>query len=629
MPKIDQPKRRPDSPPLRPKASEPEALPVDTKSDTAPSAGRGGRTTKDARAFAPRSHEVAATRLEAAKVEARIASMPTAGSMSAVRANQGDAPKVAAALKAGLLDPESRVTTRALSGLQVAAAYTEISTRQKQTLGAAGYPRQSIMDFPKLEVRLSTEETKLLLKNLKSQDPAAVAIARRGEADGLIRSDPPNAVRQAIAANSLKAVGDGRLPGSQGREVASGVGVKTFREEFTNEVLPAQKNLETVITEVSRLNSEDPRIDKLLDDPEFQKAIGTDAGKMAAHKAAIETGMTKCPMARGNHAKGLSLDKASMKIDPGAPAWLKEVLGNVLENGKVRISESHSDPLASGTVGHMPGIRFDFPVGNQSLSITANGGAETHENKSIREHTDFSEKVSLPLKDGLPGKVELAGRIIHRIVSPSDRKDLNPATYAGEVADHIRAVLNASKTSRQVLDERFPETTFFARHTYNIGGRNVQLFLKPVDNGYADARGKASPTAYLQTVTDHLAPGKGGKPLEVEVFMIEMQPGDRPELIEEENWKGAATRIGRITVPPQDVALEDPTRSRASTSAEAYFERTPFIPGGNDKVAQGQGVLGRERVVGYAMSAAERTGRPITDFVQFDGNVPKELQDTK
>jgi hypothetical protein len=107
--------------------------------------------------------------------------------------------------------------------------------------------------------------------------------------------------------------------------------------------------------------------------------------------------------------------------------------------------------------------------------------------------------------------------------------------------------------------------------------------------------------------------------------MVEMGPNDAPELIEQENWQRPSVAIGRITVPPQIATLEDPTRSRPETPAESYFEKTPFIPGGNDKVAQGMGVLGRERVVGYAMSAAERTGRPITDFIQFDAAVPREL----
>jgi hypothetical protein len=595
-----------------------------TKAPASP-AGLVASTTGTAQAFAPPTPQTAAAKLEAAKLEARIASMPNAGKMSALRANQADAPKVAAALKAGLLDPERRLTEKAISGLQVATAYSEISARQKQTLGPAGYPRQSMMDFPKVELRLDASETKQLLQNLKSQDPAAVAAAKRSEASGLIRTDPPHAIAQAVASNGLKSSGDGQLPGSQSRELATGVGVKTFKQEFTHEVLPAKKNLETVITEVSRLNSNDPKIDKLLDDPAFQKAIGTDAGKMEAHKSAIESGMTKCPMARGNHAKGVSLDKASMKLDPGAPTWLKEVLGNSLENGKVRVSESHSDPLAGGKVGHMPGIRFDFPVGNQTLSITANGGATTHEARSIREHTEFSNHVSKPLRDGLLGKAELAGRIVGRVLDVR-KENLRPSldaikTTVGEVMGHVGAVKNAAVTSRQVLGEKFDETTFFARHTYNIGGRNVQLFLKPVDNGYADARGNPSPTAYLQTVTDHLKT----KPVEMVVHMVEMGPNDAPELIEQENWQRPSVAIGRITVPPQIATLEDPTRSRPETPAESYFEKTPFIPGGNDKVAQGMGVLGRERVVGYAMSAAERTGRPITDFIQFDAAVPREL----
>ncbi len=624
MPKIDQSTRLAFPVLSKAKAVEPELAVPATPAPAAPGAW-GASTTGTAKAFVPQTPQTAAAKLEAVKLEARIASMPNAGKMSALRANQADAPKVAAALKAGLLDPERRVTEKALSGLQVATAYSEISARQKQTLGAAGYPKQSMMDFPKVEVRLDANETKQLLQNLKSQDPTAVAAAKRSEASGLIRTDPPNAIAQAVTSNALKASGDGQLPGSQGRELASGVGVKTFKQEFTNEVLPAKKNLETVITEVSRLNSNDPKVDQLLDDPEFQKAIGTDAGKMEAHKSAIQSGMTKCPMGRGNHAKGVSLDKASMKLDPGAPPWLKEVLGNSLENGKVRVSESHSDPLAGGKVGHMPGIRFDFPVGDQTLSITANGGATTHEAKSIREHTEFSNHVSKPLREGILGKAELAGRIVGRVLDVR-KENLGLSldaikTTVGEVKGHVGAVKNAAETSKQVLGEKFDETTFYARHTYNIGGRNVQLFLKPVDNGYADSSGNPSPTAYLQTVTDHLKT----KPVEMEVYMVEMGATDAPELIEQENWQKPAVAIGRITVPPQNATLEDPTKSRRETQAESYFEKTPFIPGGNDKVAQGMGVLGRERVVGYAMSAAERTGRPITDFIQFDGAVPAEL----
>jgi hypothetical protein len=619
MPKINPSTRQALPLPSTAKADEPEiAAPA-----TAPAGGAS--TTGPAKTFAPQTPQTAAAKLKAAKLEARIASMPNAGRMSALRANQADAPKVAAALKAGLLDPERRVTGKAISGLQVATAYSEISARQKQTLAPAGYPRQSIMDFPKVEVRLDASETKQLLQNLRSQDPAAVAAAKRSEASGLIRTDPPHAIAQAVASNELKASGDGQLPGSQGRELATGVGVKTFTQEFTSEVLPAMKNLETLISEVSRLNSKDPKIDKLLNDPEFQKAIGTDAGRMEAHQKAIQSGMTKCPMARGNHAKGVSLDKASMRLDPGAPPWLKEVLGTSLENGKVRISESHSDPLAGGKVGHMPGVRFDFPVGNQTLSITANGGATTHEARSIREHTEFSNHVSRPLPDGVLGTAVLAGRVAGRIADVR-KENLGLSldaisTTVGEVKGHIGAVKNGVETSRQVMGEKFDETTFFARHTYNIGGRNVQLFLKPVDNGYVNARGNPSPTAYLQTVTEHLKT----RPVELGVYMIEMGPNDAPELVEQENWQRPAVAVGRITVPPQNATLEDPTKSRRETSAESYFEKTPFIPGGNDKVAQGMGVLGRQRVVGYAMSAAARSGRPITDFIQFDGAVPPEL----
>lgn len=273
----------------------------------------------------------------------------------------------------------------------------------------------------------------------------------------------------------------------------------------------------------------------------------------------------------------------------------------------------------------MPGIRFDFPVGNQTLSFTMNGGATTHEAKSIREHTEFSLHVSKPLKDGPLGKLELAGRIAGRVADVR-HENLNLSlsglkTALGEVKGHLGAVKNAKETSDQVLGEKFNETTFYARHTYNIGGRNVQVYLKPVGTDYGDARGDSDRYAYLNTVRDHVAK----KPMELDVYMVEMQPGDDPKLIEQEAWARPGTKVARITVPPQQAQVEDPLKARTASAAESYFDSHPFIPGGKDKVAQGMGVLGRERVVGYAMSAATRLDRPITDFIHFDQPPPPEL----
>lgn len=505
-----------------------------------------------AQAWAPTA---GAQRVAAVGTGQPIVGTPTVAHLEGLRSGSVQPAAVAWALREALTSGDPAKLAKAAQTLQVAESYQRKAQQDATNYAGTGFVP---FTFPKLEVKLSAEQTAQLINQLATaKDKPSIAALHTAAARGLLVTEPRDALGPTGKLAGLAPKELTLLPGSDGREAPRG-GAKTFQEDWTENVVPGLANIKEAIIETA-------------------KARGP-----------------SCPYARGNHAKGVSFDDASFKVDKNAPPWAKDLFGDGLEGGMVRISGSQTNPDQPDSEAHMPGIRLVFPVNGaldgsatSTIDLTANTGDTTHA-QTAAEHTRFTQDISVP-KRGLSNltPVRAAKHVLGGLFGAP-----------GGVPERIRQMKNAVEVTGMANAQRFDEHEFFGRHAFFVGGRYVQVRFEVVEpKPFPDASKDPHPDARLNAVSKGIA--EGG--LKLAMFVTEL-PGGNPDLVEQEGWKGLPeTRLATITVPPQQQTKD----SRAAK----WFDEVSHVPGGDDKVFQAAG-LGRHRVPVYLQSEKVRHSSP-------------------
>ncbi len=511
------------------------------------------------------------------RLAAKVAVVPNAASIQALSAGTAKPDEVANALKTALVSSDLKVVQKAIRTLQIAEAYQrKAGIDARNFKNPSGNPFEGFVpvNFPKLSVKLTEPETKRLMSTLRSLSSLAggtdkeTGIALMSAKAGLLQTDPPNAIQQGIdtAAIPSPEKQNFQLPGSQGLETPRG-GAVSFTEEFDNSIRPAMKNIELALELTAERNSKITKI--------------------------------KCPYAQGNHAKGVAFGDVKMKVEKNAPEWAKDLFGEQLSGGMLRVSGSQTDPLQPDSDPHLPGLRLALPMkspdgSTQLIDLTAISGDTTHAQTADR-HTEFTLDTSLPsdetgLKKTLTDNNGVRG-LKHLI------KGGNPLTSGKELVAALGDSLSAGK-------ERFHEHEFFGRHAYFVGGRYVQIrFAVEGPKDFSDPNDSASPNARLDAVSQTVAK----KGMKLAMYVTELPPGADPGLIEKEYgekgaWKGLPEyKLATIDVPAQ--------RQTADSKAAQWFAHVPHVAAGDDKVFKAEG-LGRHRLAVYATSGLKRAPTP-------------------
>lgn len=325
-------------------------------------------------------NEVGSTRSTEMRSKAAAANVSTLKDVEALRADPGRAGTFAANIKAALLSQNPEAVRKAAGTLQIAESYQRKAMQDSVNYRGTGF---RAFEFPKLSLDFDETETQNLIDSLKATtDTTTTDIVAFAERTGLVRTVPPDAIQTtphlASRRSSLRPDAEnapGRLRGSQGVEVPRGA--PTFEQEWKKEVLPGIENIERAIQETHDFNLKD--LEHKYPDKSIQEL------------------QAMCPYAHGNHAKGISFDNLNLKVDEKAPVWAKELFGEVLQNGKLRVSGSQTNPNQPDSASHMPGLRIVFE--EAGIDLTANPGDTTHAN-TARKHTEFTQDISVP-KDGL------------------------------------------------------------------------------------------------------------------------------------------------------------------------------------------------------------------------------------
>lgn len=483
-----------------------------------------------------------------------IVGVPTLAHLEGLRTGAVQPAAVEWALREALTSGDAVKIAKAAQTLHVGESYQRKAEQDAANYAGTGF-RPFV--FPKLKVELTKEQTAQLVTQLAtSKDSGSVNALQVAAARGLLVADPPDALGAKGKLAGLSSKEPTLLPGSDGRE--SPRGAKTFKEEWTERVVPALANIKEAIIETA-------------------KARGP-----------------SCPYARGNHAKGVSFDDASLKLDPRAPAWAKDLFGDQLQGGMVRVSGSQTNPDQPDSEAHMPGIRLVFPMNGKldgtstsTIDLTANTGATTHA-QTADEHTRFTQNISVPRRGlGNLTPVRAAKHVLGGLVGTP-----------GGPGERVRQMKNAVEVTGMANGQRFDEHEFFGRHAFFVGGRYVQVRFEVVEpKPFPDASKDPHPDARLNAVSSAVAQ----KGMKLAMFVTELPDGN-PDLVEQEGWQGLPeTRLATITVPVQPQTKD----SRAAK----WFDDVAHVPGGNDKVFQAAG-LGRHRVPVYLQSETVRHSSP-------------------
>lgn len=479
-----------------------------------------------------------------------LQAVPTAWELHQVAAGSLDPAVVAQGLRKGLLSAEPVVVAKAIESLRIAEAFQAQHRSHAEAFAGTGY---DVQPWPGLVVELSPEEAKTVLKRAKASRYEGGAPARdilgMLVKEGLLKANDGTDVSLFGVVQDLDRA---YLPASRAALLPRG-DVADFQEAWRN-------NLEAAAT-----------IRKAVHDV---AAYNTKAGK-------VKMG---CPFSQGNHAKGTSFDGARLITDGNAPEWIQDLFAHA-GLGRVRISSSATDPHEPDQKPHQTGFRLVIPVGGPledpntpRIDLTANTGAKTHAESGL-EHTRFTEQFSVPRK-GVAGLQPV--RIAQHLAST-------------EPLERISEIAVALGATKQAAKERFHEHELYGRHSFFIGGRHVQVRFQiegPTD--FADIRRSKDPNADLNAIKDGVA--KGG--LKVAMYLTELPEG-RPELVNEEDWKQAHWyRVGTVHVPAQEAS--------PNSEAAQWFERTPHVPVGPNKLFWGEGIAA-DRALVYRESGKMRT----------------------
>lgn len=464
-----------------------------------------------------------------------VKAVPTAWDLHQLAGGRADAAAIAQGLKKGLLSPDKAAVAKAVESLRIAESFQNQHRIHAASFEGTGY---DVQPWPGLHIELTVDEAKKVLKQAKESPYDGGAPARDILAmlvkEGVIRA-PAGEDRSLFgAAGQLDRA---YLPNSRSELHPRG-DVKTFKEAWANN-LEAVSNIQEAIHQTTNFNQAMGRILK-----------------------------GQCPFAHGNHAKGASFDQARLTVDPNAPDFVHDLLGKS-GPGRIRISNSATDPNEPDQADHQTGFRLVIPVGGTlddpntaRIDITANTGAETHA-ESGKEHTRFSKVFSAPVK-GLLGS--RPARILRHFL-------------AGEPLERAHEIKVALGATKQAAKETFNEHLFYGRHSFFFGGRHVQVYFKVEEpTNFEDIRKSKDPNADGNAIKKGIK--EGG--LKVSMYMAEMPEG-RPELVNEENWKGAKWfKAATVTLPAQEATTD--------SAAHQWFMKTPHVPVGSNKLFWGEGI---------------------------------------
>lgn len=485
---------------------------------------------------------------------AALRNVPSLADVESVRAGDLDPATMARALKDALLSPNPQVVKKAARTLQVVESYARKAAQDRSNYAGTGFVP---FTFPKVDLRFSSSEAAALAGSVATtRDPATVDILFMATRRGVLTLDHPVAILDDKRLAGLSTGDSGLLKASEGLE--SPRDAKTFHDEWVNEVEPGMRNIREVI-------------------------IATAAARGAS-----------CPYARGNHAKGVEFENVKMKTADDAPEWVKDLFGDVVEGGMIRVSGSQTDPDEPDSKPHQPGVRLTLPLqgrledgsATQIFDITANSGNTTHANTG-RKHTHFTKSLTTTKNNFFDVQPLRVARFVGGGLLNGE---------AGERIGQIRSAIGATKEANQ---QPFHEHDLFARHAYFVGGRYVQFRLKVIEpQDFPNPVDDKNPNARLDAVSDTVA----ARGMKVAMYITEIPQG-RAELAEEEGWTGLeSTEVlaGVFEVPPQVAS--------SNSSAAKYMQEHAFIPGGEKMVATGVG-LGRHRVAVYQASQDQRHER--------------------
>lgn len=503
----------------------------------------------------------AATKANAvAKISAKaqLQNVPSLRDLEALKVGAKSADEVAAALKEGLLSPNPTVVKKAARTLRTAEAYGRKAQADQQNYAGTGFWE---MDFPKVQVRLSAQQTRQVLQNVvATRDPQTAGSLLLAAKEGLVQTEPKGAfdthqAMQKMWPNDQPAI----LPGSHGTEVPLR---GSFVAEYQKDVEPGERNIEQVVVETA-------------------KAAGA-----------------TCPFAQGNHAKGVAFGDGEFKVNAQAPEWVKDLVGDApLKGAMMRISTSATSPDDHDNKPAQTGVRLVIPVigkagetNSSTWDVTANTGSTTHR-PNPREHTEFTQALSVP-RDGLSGtRVARLGRYLWGGV-----KNRN-------VIDRIKGIRAALEPTKEAMTTPFDEQNLFARHTLFVGGRYVQVrydVVEPTDFKVPDPSRK---DGQLETKAD----GIKAHGVKIRVYMKELPADADPALVEKEGWTNADLKDGQSFKEFcfGEVAF-DPQSSSPDSAASEFFEAYAHVPGRQSQIARGVGVIGRGRSPVYFASETAR-----------------------
>ena len=144
------------------------------------------------------------------------------------------------------------------------------------------------------------------------------------------------------------------------------------------------------------------------------------------------------------------------------------------------------------------------------------------------------------------------------------------------------------------METPFHEQDLYARHTLFVGGRYVQVrfaIAHPQDFEAADPDAKNG-----QLDSKEAGIQKSG--LKLNVFVKELPDGN-PELVEQEGWKGGDEfLLGTATFKAQERNTHE--------GAQRFFANYAHVPGRQNMLFRGVGVIGRHRSPIYLKSESLR-----------------------
>lgn len=507
--------------------------------------------------------------------EARPAgAVPTSWDIQQLAAGQGSSAVVAEALKASLLSGNATKVKKAIETLQIAESFQNQHRVQAAAFEGTGY---DVQRWPGLEVELTPDDARRVMASLGGQSHDALAMLFR---EGLITVRGERAPFGDLSPRS-----EAYLSGSRGVPAPRG-DAKTMKESWANNLV-AGRNIREAVRDVAAYNASKPG----------------EAAKV----------QMKCPFSQGNHSKGAAFGNAKFSVDPSAPPWVKDLLSQA-QPGRVRISSSATDPNEPDSQPHQTGVRIAIPFGGSlddpttsRLDLTMNTGDLTHA-ESGKDHTEFTKRFTVP-REGLAGSKPV--RIAHHLFDGQGEGLIGKLSEVKERITEIKVALGATGQAKK---ETFDEHVFYGRHSFFVAGKHMQVRLEVVEpTDFKDIRRSKDPNADLDEIKRTI----GTSGLKLRLYLAEIPPG-RPELVEQESWKDVSWfSAGTVELPAQ---LSEPT-----SAASEWFQKTPHVPVGANKLFQAEGI-GRDRPYVYAASGNLRTAWKPGDGLDeppYDGSRPQ------